>query len=64
MRSFICIVLCLGVAVCLTITNRTLKIAAAEDKQLTTVAAAAPALNPSHGIGKVMTSLKSKLLAE
>ena len=43
--SFICIVLCLGVVVCLTITNRAVKVAAASDRQETRVVASRPAVN-------------------
>ena len=49
MSSFICFGLCLGV-VCLTITNRTLKVATAGDGQQTKVATRSPELNQSRSI--------------
>ena len=45
MGSFLCIVLCLGVVVCLIITNRTVKVAAASDRQETKVVTSRPAFN-------------------
>jgi hypothetical protein len=50
MSSFICVVLCLGVVVCL-ITNRSAKVAAAGEEQPTIVVASAPALNSSRSLG-------------
>ena len=43
--SLICIVLCLGVVVCLTITNRAVKVAAASDREEPRVVASRPAVN-------------------
>jgi len=51
MSSFICVGLCLGVVVCLTITNRTLKVAAAGNEQQTKVATRSPELNQSRSVG-------------
>lgn len=53
MSSFVCVVLCLGVVVCLTITNRTLKVAAAGDEQQMRVAASAPPLNSSRSFWRM-----------
>jgi len=53
MGSFICVVLWLGVVVCLAITDRTLRAAAAGDEQLIRVAADAPALNSSRSLWRV-----------
>lgn len=47
MSSFVCVVLCLGVVVCLTITNRTVKVAAASERQDTRVVASPPSFNSS-----------------
>jgi photosynthetic reaction center cytochrome c subunit len=53
MSSFVCVVLCLGVVACLTMTNRTLKVAAAGDEQQMRVAASAPALNSSRSFRRM-----------
>ena len=52
MSSSVCVVLCLGV-VCLTITGRGLRAAAAGDDQPTIVAASAPALNSSQSLWRM-----------
>jgi photosynthetic reaction center cytochrome c subunit len=52
-QTKICNVICIGlslVVVCLTITNRTLKVAAAGDGQRTRTAASTPAVDPQGGI--------------
>jgi photosynthetic reaction center cytochrome c subunit len=48
--NFICIGLCLGVVVCLTITNRTLKVAAAGDGQRTRVVLSTTGVDPPRGV--------------
>jgi photosynthetic reaction center cytochrome c subunit len=45
MSSLVCVALCLGGVVCLTITNRTVKVAAASDRQDTRAVTGRPAVN-------------------
>ena len=53
MSSFGCVVLCLGVVVCLTITDRTLRVMAAGEELQMRVAARAPALNRSRSLWRM-----------
>ena len=53
MSSFVCVVLCLGVVVCLTITDHTLKVAAAGDEQQMSIATSGPALNSSRSLWRM-----------
>src|SRR6267143_6267029 len=53
MSGFVCVALSLGVVVCLTITDSTLKVGAAGDEQQMRVAASAPVLNSSRSLRRM-----------